>query len=286
MRRRVWCETLPLAEVGSPEVIALLARHRLELLLAVRPWELDALGEVVTRLRAAGVWVGLWPMLADADGRWASVHSAAAFVAFADQALAAAPDADELVVDLEPPIATLARWRDARPARRPRVPRGAYVAARSRLVAATSRWGASRRVSTAIIPALPFEIGGEWMQRWLGTPATALPVAAHSVMMYTSLAEGWSRGLVHRRGAERLLAACARRTVARFGARAALSLGTVGPGAFGDEPSYRDPDELARDVAIADAAGVRELALFELGGVLRRAPAAAWLEAFGAPAQA
>ena len=98
-------------------------------------------------------------------------------------------------------------------------------------------------------------------------------------MAYTSLFEGWSRGLVDRRRAEALLASCARLSRSRFGERAALSLGTVGPGAFGDEPSYRDPGELARDVLIAKTSGIEELSLFELGGILRRAPIEPWFEA-------
>ena len=114
----------------------------------------------------------------------------------------------------------------------------------------------------------------------LGTPATALDVDRHSVMAYTSLYEGWSRGLVNRARAERLFQLTARLTHARFGARASLSIGTVGTGAFGDEIGYRDPRELARDVALARAAGFDELALFDLGGVVRRAPAEAWFDAF------
>ncbi|MEZ4368359.1 MAG: hypothetical protein R2939_19080 [Kofleriaceae bacterium] len=60
------------------------------------------------------------------------------------------------------------------------LPRGAYAAARAALVDGARRWGEGRRVSTALIPTLPFEAAGEWMQRLLGTPATALPVTAHS----------------------------------------------------------------------------------------------------------
>jgi hypothetical protein len=101
-------------------------------------------------------------------------------------------------------------------------------------------------------------------------------------MAYTSLFEGWSRGLVDRRRAETMLAMCARLTRFRFGERAGISLGTIGVGAFEDEPCYRSPAELARDVAIAAAAGITELSVFDLGGILRRAPAEAWLEAFGA----
>jgi hypothetical protein len=277
MRRRVWCETLSFAEVARPQVIALLVRYRIDLLLAVRPWQLGEIGEVVRRLRGGGLFVGLWPMLADADGRWASVASAAKFIELADRLLACA-NADELVIDLEPPLAELERWKAGRPVLH--LPRN-YTAARDAYVAAAARWSSGRRLTTAVMPLLPLELRGQWLQRALGTPATALPVDRHSIMAYTSLFEGWSRGFIGRRRAELLLAACARLARLRFGGLAGLSLGTVGIGAFGDEPSYRDAGELARDVAIAERAGITELSLFELGGLLRRPPPEAWLEALG-----
>jgi hypothetical protein len=84
MRRRVWCETLPYDELLAPSVLALLARYRLELLLAVRPWQVAALAAVHARLVDAGVYVALWPMLDDEHGRWASAQSQPAFVAMAD----------------------------------------------------------------------------------------------------------------------------------------------------------------------------------------------------------
>jgi hypothetical protein len=99
-------------------------------------------------------------------------------------------------------------------------------------------------------------------------------------MLYTSILEGWSHGLLRRADALALGAAGCAASRARFGAKAGASLGAVGPGAFGDEPVYRSPGELAEDVGAARAEGVDDLALFDLGGVLRRPPAEAWLEAF------
>ena len=271
----MWCETLRYDELSSAVELAL-ARHGVDLLLAVRPWQLGEVADVVRRFQAAGVFVALWPMISDADGRWASASTHVRFIEFADELRARAPFADELVIDLEPPFAKLVRWKTGRPTW-PRFP--SYGSARAALATAAARWGTSTRITTAILPFLALELRGQWLQRAFGTPVSDLVVARHSVMAYTSLFEGWSRGLVDRRRAEALLASCARLSRSRFGERAALSLGTVGPGAFGDEPSYRDPGELARDVLIAKTSGIEELSLFELGGILRRAPIEPWFEA-------
>lgn len=283
MPRRVWCETLSLAEATAPTTISLLRRYQLGIELAVRPWQVEAWPDAVARLRDGGVPVGAWPMLADDAGRWASTSSMPAFVALVDRVLAAAPAVDGVVIDLEPPIATMAAWQAGRPARPPG-DRAAFAAARAALSAGIARWrvgpdGAARGVGTALMPMLVAEGVGTWMQRALTTPVTGLPFDRHSVMAYTSLLEGWSRGLLGRRRAEWVLAATARLARRRFGARVGLSLGAVGAGAFGDEPAYRAPRELARDVAIARRAGITDLTLFDLGGVLRRGPPEAWLEA-------
>jgi hypothetical protein len=43
MRRRIWSETLPFTALTEPATLALLARYRVELIAAVRPWDLPAL---------------------------------------------------------------------------------------------------------------------------------------------------------------------------------------------------------------------------------------------------
>jgi hypothetical protein len=68
-------------------------------------------------------------------------------------------------------------------------------------------------------------------------------------------------------------------SLARWGANAEVGVGLVGTGIFGNEPSYRSPLELAADVRVVRASGALSVALFDLGGVLAREPAEAWLEA-------
>ena len=293
---RIYCETLPYEELTRPRTIALLRRHDLEIVLAVRPWQLGELPGVAQVLRDGGVPVSIWPMLSDDEGRWASAHNAPSFVAFvratADTLVAAELTPREVLLDLEPPFVharalAAGGGSDAGNgtlgALRPRTTSVAAMdAASTELTSAVAELHA-RGIATAsaVWPLVALDApGARGWQSLLGTPVDALATGRVSVMMYTSILEGWSRGTVRRRDATALLAAASARVVARWGAGAGMSLGCVGTGALEDEPVYRSPSELAEDVALARAGGCLDLSLFDLGGVLHREPAEAWLDAF------
>lgn len=298
---RIYCETLPFERVVEGRTIALLQRHALEIVLAVRPWQLGELPNVARALADAGVAVSIWPMLADHEGRWASAHNAPTFVRFvnaaADALSAAGVGAHEVLLDLEPPFAHARALAVGAGSDRDVAGGTAAVlgAVRPRTTTAAAMDAASVELATAVAelhrrgintasavwPLVALDPPGErgW-QALLGTPVDALATERVSVMMYTSILEGWSRGALRRRDATALLAAASTRVVRRWGDRAGMSLGCVGAGALIDEPVYRDPSELAEDVAITRAGGVTDLSLFDLGGVLAREPAEAWLDAF------
>jgi hypothetical protein len=84
---------------------------------------------------------------------------------------------------------------------------------------------------------------------------------------------------MRRRHALEILERASLATSDRFGPRAGVSLGAVGTGAFGNEPVYRSPHELAEDVGAALGCGISDLTLLDLGGVLARPPAESWLAA-------
>ena len=290
---RIYSETVPLEDVVRAKTVELLARFRLELVLAVRPWDLSLLPRVAMTLRDAGVPLSIWPMLSDADGRWANARNAATFARFTMETIdllerTGAP-AHDVLVDLEPPFAqaralaaleikTIGAVRPPPKTRAdPAFDEGASV------LASLVEELRGRRItsSLAVWPLVALDAPGErgW-QGLLGTPVDALAAERVSVMMYTSIVEGWSRGAVLRPHALDLLAAATERATRRWGPRTGISLGCVGVGAFEDEPIYRDPSELAEDVAVVRASGCDDLSLFDLGGVLARGPAEAWLEAF------
>ncbi|WP_437552972.1 hypothetical protein WME97_17080 [Sorangium sp. So ce367] len=298
-RRRIWSELLPLEVVRAPGTLALLRRYALELSIAVRPETAAGLPDLVAACADAGVAVAVWPMIADEDGRWASAGNAAAFGAFVARLLDALDArrlaAAEIVFDLEPPIEAVRRALAGG--------RGALdlLGGGPRGARGSPRWDEAQRAytelagavhargvatSAAIVPLVLADGPARGWERLLGTPVSAPPWGRVGAMLYTSLFEGYSRGALGREDALALLAWGCRAAARRFGPRAGASLGAVGKGALGDEPVYRSVAELREDVAAAVAAGVSDLSLFDLGGVLARPPAEAWLEAFVAPPEA
>lgn len=291
---RIYSETLPFERVARGDTVALLARYDLALVLAVRPWQLAELPDVARALRDAGVPLSLWPMLGDEEGRWANDRNAAAFARFVRGVVETLDEARvparEVLLDLEPPFADAkslshgARGvlRIASAAGRAVSARGAFAASAAelaRLVAELHERDVA--TSSAVWPLVALDPPGlpAW-QPLLGTPVDRLATSRVSVMLYTSILEGWSRGALDRPHAAELLAAGTARSLRRWGPGAGVSLGCVGAGAFDDEPVYRGPAELAEDAALARREGCVDLSLFDLGGVLTRPPPEAWLDAF------
>jgi hypothetical protein len=286
-RRRVWSETLPLEALADPEILAALAARDVELLAAVRPDDTTLVPRLLAQAERAGARIGLWPMIEDSEGRWASAHNAERFCRFVESLVARAEGSralTEVAIDLEPPFGLasriLARRRPA--VGSPSFPVTSLTPARRLLVRLVDRLRAQDlAVSAAVLPMVLFERGGPdggW-QRLLATPVDGVPWSRVSVMAYTTLFEGWSLGSVSRATALALLETCCHRAIQRFGASVGISLGAVGTGAFGNEPTYRDLTELREDVAVARAAGIADVTLFDLAGALRRPPAWPWIDA-------
>ncbi|MEC7520737.1 MAG: hypothetical protein VYE22_12770 [Myxococcota bacterium] len=284
-RRRIWSELVPLPALARSSALEALAARGVQLLVAVWPGQEGDARRVVARAAELELSVGLWPQLPDEEGRWLNPGNAAPFEAWTRRLLDAIPEPiDTLALDLEPPIAELRRLTEGRlGAARAWLRRPLDDAPHRRLVAAARARGLE--VLAAVVPPvlLPGRAGRGW-QRALGSPLDA-GYDAVSAMLYTTLFEGYGFGVVHRPDARALLDRFAR-DAARLGDRASVSLGAIGTGALGDERTYRDPAELADDVRIARAAGLRDLALFDLSGALTRPPLERWLDAFLDPGPA
>jgi hypothetical protein len=282
VRRRIYSELVPLRELASSPILTALAERRVQLLAAVQPGGRDDALGVIERAREIGLSIGLWPLLTNDRGRWLSSENAVEFARWIDELLFETDrrglSIDTLVLDLQPPIAEVRRLTGGRldTAR-------AWLARRTdpsvhRAIVAMLEGRGIESLAAIMPPVLAPGASGRGWQKALGTPIDA-PYRLLHAMLYTSLFEGYSRGVLARSDTRALLVRLAQLTRDTFGSRAGVSLGAVGVGALGDESTYRDVAELADDVALVRRCGVEDLALFDLSGVLARPPAEPWLDA-------
>jgi hypothetical protein len=292
-KRHVWCEEPSPEVLGRREVLDALVERAIQPIVAVTPSTRASLPGIAARLRDAGLPVAIWPMLEAGEGRWASLHTWPRFVEHTERTLEMLAregvSPDELAIDLEPPIATMRRMLSGRMLSgrvlSGRMGRDAVAMPRAR-AEDVARWLDARRrdglrLSAAVVPltiAGSDRVARGW-QRLFGTPVHGHAYDRVSAMAYSSLVEGYSRGLLQRRDAVAFVADAAIDAARALGTRASLSLGCIGRGVLGDERCYRSPAELAQDVAIARAEGIEDLALYALEGALRRGPLEEWLDA-------
>lgn len=285
--RHVFCEHLDFEALARPEVLGALVERGVHPIVAVTPSVQAGVPRLAASLREVGLRVALWPMLDSRDGRWASLHTWPRYTAHVEELLEELERADvrpdELLVDLEPPIARL-RSILAGQLRRARV---SVPHATPREVGAwlSGLRAGGIRLRASVVPvtvASSDRVARGW-QRLLGTPVHDGIYDHVSVMAYSTLFEGYSRGLLGRADAVALVAAASLDAVRRFGTRAGVALGCVGVGALGDERAYRSAAELAEDVAVARAAGIDDIVLFALEGALARGPVEPWLDALVQP---
>lgn len=266
----------------------MLVERELQLIVAVQPAQIPSLQGVIEACSEHGVELAIWPLLHDTEGRWVSGGNVMAYEDHLRQVIALLerePLPMTVVFDLEPPISRTRTLLDFRV-------KSENVGARLEHLEKTAvhfeqlTRDVRRRghVPIAVVPPMvlfdPPRRQGGW-QRFMGTPVDDVGFEKVIVMVYTSLLEGYARGAIKRREARVLLAHLAQRAKQRFGRRAALALGVVGGGALGDERPYSSIDELADDVGISRAAGIDDLSLFGLTGVLERSEGRErWLDGF------
>lgn len=297
--RRVFAERLAPAQLGAESTLALLDRFGLQTLVAVPPGtETGALAEALARLSSRGAGVGVWPLLSDAQGYWPSDENAEAFVRRVQDVLtfaaAAGATVRTVVVDLEPPLAVMHKLMGAgaeghvgavfervKLACRTEERRGRRSAARVFAEMQASLHGRGIETFATVIPpvVLDHPRGPGLWQAVFQTQVNRPGWSKICPMLYTSVMAELlpAQGIESARALAHVMAA---RLLAHAGRRSASALGLTGTGKLEGEPVLPDPAALADDVAAVRAAGVEDLALFSLEGVLAREHPEAWLEAF------
>ncbi len=292
---RVWCEHLPLVRLREPAVLDLLARYEAHPIVAAKPdIELDALADALSSLTTRGLTPGVWPLLNEDAGYWPSERNFSAWAGWAFDLLDELEQRDArpvwVAVDLEPPIQQVARLL-----RRPwAIPVAAAALALEnmdierfessrdelRAILSTLRDRGHRTLGVTLpLAAHDLRDGISIWEDMFETPWTGLPWDAAGIMAYGSIIAGASRGAFTPADARAIHQPLLAHIGRELGTRAHASIGITGAGVFGDEPAYEDPAELARDASAARAAGIEDIAVFCLEGILARPDPEAWLAA-------
>ena len=293
--RRICVEFLPPAELRSPAIVRLLVAHRVAPMLAIRPGDdapaLAALAPYID----AGLGAAAWPLLSDAEGYWPSSSNVVAFTArvveLLETARARALPLPWVAIDLEPSVndvrravgrSSLGAIPSIAAATLARLDRQRFAHAAEKFAALHKR--IARVGARTLAIAYPFVSADLWRGSQAMQDLFEAPLGAgwdrRAIMTYGSLVAGYSHGLLTVEDARWYAYRSLGRLVAAYGPRAGAFVGVVGHGKLGDEPNYDQPREIERDVAAARAAGVGDLGLFGLEGILDRSDPERWLAAF------
>ncbi len=297
---RAWAEFIPPGELIKPEVLYLLQRYRVNPCIAVSR---DNLGEDYAKLmknyRDAGLEPALWPTMSDEQGYWPNERNCEDFASYVKDIFKWA-DKEEvkipwLAVDLEPPYYQHTEISSAEGLQK--VGKIWHIFNSNR-----NRQRFNRAVETyrnlqdyikmqgcqTIVPAIPLlEIdimkGSVKLQDYLETPLSPVNWDVISFMQYNTVITGMSREFISPGDARWYLYLLCLNMKATLGKRAAVSVGLTSTGKLGNEPYYQYPEEMLPDIEAALAAGIQDIAIFSLEGILNASNPENWLEVvFGA----
>ncbi len=296
MRRRVWSEFLPFDEVRRPETLRLLGTHDVEPILAVHvEADLQSLSETIRSARRAGLRPWIWPLLAKDHGYWASEQNSGEWKARVDEILSTLESENArpsgIAVDLEPPLAIVNLTRSMQVVEWMQLVRrhldpirfeSSVMSWRAIALGLSARGYETLGITTPMA-AHDLRDGQPVWQDLLETPWIDVPWSSWGIMAYNSMVAGYSKGVLNIEEAR----ACHHPLLVRinqsFGARGHVSLGLTGTGVLEDEAVYSSPDDLALDVAAAKAAGITDIGVFCLEGILDRSDPESWLKKFDVP---
>ncbi|MBU4194819.1 MAG: hypothetical protein KKF66_07480 [Actinobacteria bacterium] len=294
-RLRFWAES-----ISPPEIL----RHGLALLnefsagVGVALFE-DSMTDENARafrdLAAEGVEVVFWPLLPCESGYFPGEDNIAEFRELTERLIewagAYGVVPDMIAVDQELPFSQMREVLDAAPLER--VYRAVKVCASNlgwsryqgakRDLRLLNSWIRERGIRTlsACLPwvALEVESTYEVIQDMMETPVMGVDWDVISPMVYVSMIVGMTGGLISERDANWLVFAICLALRSARGDTAGVSLGVTGTGVFENEPVFEEPEELLRGVEAALAAGVRDVSVYNLEGLLSRGNPRRWFEA-------
>ncbi|MBU1670975.1 MAG: hypothetical protein KKF41_06985 [Actinobacteria bacterium] len=293
---RFWAEMIEPPAVVK-RALPLLVEYRAGVAVAVFAGSLNKKNAKAFRaILDAGVELTYWPLLDREDGYFPGESNVDAYAQLVNQVLDWAekedvtPDA--LAIDLELPFGQmrqvldadnpLVRVKNALSVMRGNLGRERYLVAKDGLRELNdSIQDRGVRTITAVLPWVALELEGEHelIQDMTETPVAGIGWDLLSPMLYVSMLAGMTNGIVTEEDANWLVYDACLRLRSRFGGRAGVSLGLTGSGVLEDEPTFDEPEGLLVGLRAALAAGIRDVSIYNLEGVLDHDDPRVWLDA-------
>jgi hypothetical protein len=249
-------------------------------------------------IKAAGVELTFWPLLEREQGYFPNEANVPVYAEMVHNLVEWAESHDVLpamvAVDLELPFEQISLLLGAERGSQAKTALGMlrenldperYREAKSGLIELNS-WIQGRGIKTlvAVLPWVAVELfgTGETVQDMMETPVAGIDWDLISPMMYVSMFEGMTAGRISAFDTNSLVYETGVRLRNKYGKRAAVSLGVTGTGVLGNEPTFETVEELMVGVEASLAAGVRDISIYNLEGVVSRENPRVWLEALRA----
>jgi hypothetical protein len=292
---RFWEESLAPPDIVK-RALTLLTDYSAGVAIALYPTSLTRKNATaIHKLKDAGVEVTFWPLLEKEQGYFPGERNVGQYAGLVAHQLEWAEKNDVIpdmvAVDLEMPFQQMRTVMSAKnpfeklmgvyASARENLDRERYYKAKERLdrlnIEIQDR---GIRTLTAVLPwvSLELETDYELLQDMTETPVSGIGWDIVSPMLYVSMLEGMSAGAIKRRDANWLVYDNCRRLREKFGGRAGVSLGLTGGGVLEDEPIFGSPAQLLIGLQAALAAGIRDVSIYSLEGILTREDPQKWFE--------
>lgn len=295
IKLRCWAEYLPQEVVMREEVVNLLKKYNVNLSIATPYGSLDEKWANFLRYyEEQGVEVALWLLLPDSLGYWPSERNADEFSQYLDEVFQFAKlhnlKVPWIAVDLEMPIyqgekvlrsprgkkliELLKIRRENKNLKRFKIATKKYEEIQDKI----NNFGAKTLVAAHHFVLDDVEADGVRFQDIMETPVSVVKWDVVSFMIYNSMNVGYTRGFISPADAHYLLYDYAIQAKKHFQNAAGVSIGVTDIGKLGDEPYYQEPYQMIHDVEATKAAGILDIAIYNMEGVLKAKNPADWFE--------
>ncbi len=295
-RLRFWAEVMEPPEIVE-SAFPLLKEFKAGVAVAVYPVSLTKKNASAFRkLLDAGIELTYWPLMEKEQGYFPGERNVDEYAAMVRHLVEWAEKNEvapgRIAVDLEPPIQQLssvlaaqggvALVRSAVSAARENLDRGRYYRAKA-ILDELNYWVRERGIKTlaAVMPWVALELEGEYelIQDMSDTPAAGIEWDVLSPMLYVTMLAGTPGASLNTRDANWLIYDSCLKLRAKYGERAGVSLGLTGTGILDNEPVFQSPGDLLVGLRAALAAGVRDISIYSLEGIMNRAEPRGWFAA-------